>query len=61
MSLGARVEALASPNLSKLATQKTSRQCKYIRCTLDNERRIIQSELGLYTIHLMRHSALLSL
>ena len=34
LSLVPRVEALASPNLSKRATPKAPRQCKYIECTL---------------------------
>ena len=31
------VKALASPKLSKRATTKAPRQCKYIESTLDNE------------------------
>ena len=38
LSLVPRVEALASPNLSKRATPKAPRQCTYIESTLDNER-----------------------
>ena len=39
LSLVPRVEALASPNLSKRATPKAPRQCKYIESTLDNEQK----------------------
>ena len=38
LSLVPRVEALASPNLSKRATPKAPRLCTYIESTLDNER-----------------------
>ncbi len=37
MSLVSRVEALASPNLSKRATPKAPRMCTYIESTLDIE------------------------
>ena len=37
LSLVPRVEALASPNLSKRATPKAPRQCKYIENSHDNK------------------------
>ncbi|WP_297243759.1 hypothetical protein [uncultured Prevotella sp.] len=39
LSLVPCVEALASPNLSKRATPKAPRQCKYIVNSIDNNRR----------------------
>ena len=50
------IKAFVLPWLSKRATPKAPRQCKYIESTIDNERQNRRSQWGLYIIHLMRRS-----
>ena len=48
LSLASRIEALALPDKSKRATPKAPRQCKYIVCPLDNNRKSIEDIENVY-------------
>ncbi|MBF1579376.1 MAG: hypothetical protein HXO30_10300 [Prevotella sp.] len=48
LSLASRIEALALPDKSKRATPKAPRQCKYIVCPLDNNRKTIEDIENVY-------------
>ena len=57
LSLVPRVEALASPNLSKRATPKAPRQCKYIISpSIPTNVKYIRRQRGRYTIHPIERS-----
>ncbi|WP_315276414.1 hypothetical protein, partial [Prevotella histicola] len=49
LSLASRIEALALPDKSKRATPKAPRQCKYIVCPLDNNRKSIEDIENVYS------------